>query len=113
METTMNQTASASFVTTKTKSSVKTTTKSDFWEKAEFNRFGIIAFTLSIVACTSGIVAGLFVDGTSLFQMILMVAPTMFTLCMILAVAPIKVIIGAGAAALVIDMSMMLFSIMS
>lgn len=110
METTMNQTVSTSFVSSKSTSITKT--KTDFWEKAEFNRFGIIAFTLALVACTSGIVAGLFVDGSSLFQMILMVAPTMFTLCMILAVAPIKVIIGAGAAALVIDLCMMMFSIM-
>lgn len=113
METTMNQTASASFVSSKTSSVTQHKVKSDFWERAEFNRFGIIAFTLSLVACTSGIIAGLFVDGSSLFQMILMVAPTMFTLCMILAVAPIRVIIGAGVVALIIDFGMMVFSIIS
>ena len=83
--------------------------KSDFWEKAEFNRFGIIAFVLAIVACTSGIIAAFFVDGNNQLELTMVVTPTMFTLCMILAVAPIRVIIGAGVFALIIDMLMMIF----
>ncbi len=81
-----------------------------FWQMMEFNRFGVISWTLLIVACFSGIVAGLFVDGTSLFQITLIAASTMFTLCMILAVAPIKIILTAGVLSVFINILLMVFS---
>ena len=90
-------------------SQTKTSDKILFWKNLEFNRFGVIAFVLAIVACTSGITAGLFVDGNNFIQNILVAAPTMFTLCMILAVAPLRWVIGAGIFALVVDVLLMMF----
>ena len=80
-----------------------------FWEKVEFNRFGVIAWILSLVACTSGITAGFFVDGTSQLDLTLVALPTMLTLCSILIVAPMRWIIGIGIAALLIDLFIILF----
>lgn len=87
----------------------KTVVKTNFWEMLEFNRFGVIAFVLSIVACASGITAGLFVDGTSQLDLTLVAMPTMLTLCSILIVAPMRWIIGIGAAAFLIDLFIILF----
>jgi hypothetical protein len=81
--------------------------KSNFWEKAEFNRFGVIAFVLSIVACTSGIIAAFFVDMTSQLEITLIATPTMITLCSILIVAPMRWIVGVGVFALAIDLLVM------
>lgn len=78
--------------------------KSGFWEMAEFNRIGFIAFVLSIVACTSAIVTGFFVDGDNQFQLTLMVVPTMATLLSILVVAPMRWILGIGIAAMLINL---------
>lgn len=80
-----------------------------FWEQLEFNRFGVIAFVLSIVACTSGIIAAFFVDMTNQLEITMIVAPTMFTLCSILIVAPIRWILGIGIFAMVVDLLMVLF----
>ncbi len=98
METTITtpKTSSINIHTTKSQKS--------FWEMLEFNRFGVIAFVLSLVACASGITAGFFVDGTSQLDLTLVALPTMLTLCSILIVAPIKWIIGIGSAAMLIDL---------
>jgi len=98
METTIFTTSTQNAIRTNTKSYKKT------WEMLEFNRFGVIAFVLSIVACASGITAGLFVDGTSQLDLTLVALPTMITLCSILIVAPIRWIIGLGSVALLIDL---------
>lgn len=86
---------------------IQTRSKTDFWETAEFNRFGVIAFVLAIVACTSGIIAAFFVDMTSQLEITLIAAPTMLTLCSILIVAPMRWIIGIGIFALAIDILIM------
>ena len=98
-------------VHTHQKKTTKSNTQRSFWKMLEFNRFGVIAWTLSIVGCFSGIVAGLFVDGSNQLQLTLVIAPTMLTLCMILAVAPIRVILAVGAATVLIDLLMMLFGL--
>lgn len=80
-----------------------------FWEMMEFNRFGVIAWTLSIVACFSGIVAGFFVDGSSQFEITMAAAPTMATLVSILVVAPVRWVMGIGAIAVLINILLMIF----
>ncbi len=80
-----------------------------FWEMMEFNRFGVIAWTLSIVACFSGIVAGFFVDGTNQLEITLVAIPPMATLVSILVVAPIRWVLGVGIAAVLINILLMLF----
>ena|SRR5687768_1300950 len=104
----METTISASAIT-KVKTSDKAVSRKKFWEMAEFNRFGVIAFVLSIVACTSGITAGLFVDGTSQLDLTLVALPTMLTLCSILIVAPMRWIVGIGIGAILIDLAIILF----
>lgn len=98
METTIQSTA------TYTQSQQVAKAKSNVWENLEFNRFGVIAFVLSIVACTSAIVAGFFVDGDNQLQLTLMVAPTMATLVSILVVAPIRWILGVGSFAMLVNL---------
>lgn len=98
METTISTAAAKSVSSISTKDHKKTI------EMLEFNRFGVIAFVLSIVACASGITAGFFVDGTSQLDLTLVAMPTMITLCSILIVAPIRWIIGVGSIALLIDL---------
>jgi hypothetical protein len=87
----------------------KTESRKNILEMLEFNRFGVIAFVLAIVACTSGITAGFFVDGASQLDLTLVALPTMLTLCSILIVAPIRWIIGIGLAAMLIDLAIILF----
>lgn len=87
----------------------KTKSKSTFWESVEFNRFGVIAFVLAIVGCLSGITAGFFVNGASQLDLTAVILPTMGTLCMILAVAPMRVIIGIGSLAVLIDLAIIIF----
>jgi len=87
----------------------KNVSKTNILEMLEFNRFGVIAFVLGIVTCTSGITAGLFVDGTSQLDLTLVAIPTMLTLCSILIVAPVRWIIGIGIFAFLLDLLIILF----
>jgi hypothetical protein len=103
METTISSVPSIQLKTTKTISTKK------FWEMAEFNRFGVIAWILALVSCASGITAGFFVDGTSQLDITLVALPTMLTLCSMLIVAPMRWIIGIGAATFLIDLMIILF----
>ncbi len=103
----MEATIQSSATFTKVQSEARSA--SNFWEKVEFNRFGVIAFVLAIVACTSGVIAAFFVDMTSQLEITLIAAPTMLTLCSILIVAPMRWIIGIGIFALLIDVLIMLF----
>jgi hypothetical protein len=108
------ETISHPFVHIKTNKTVavqKTSAKSrkEFWEMLEFNRFGVVAWTLAIVACYSGIVAGLFVDGTNQLEITMVATPTMATLLTILVVAPVRWVIGVGSAAILINILLMIF----
>jgi len=94
---------------TKKNVNIKSKAKSDFWEMAEFNRFGVIAFVLAIVACFSAVVAGFFVDGSSQLELTLAIIPTMATLCSILVVAPVRIITIVGALSIVADVLLMIF----
>src|SRR5688500_244264 len=89
--------------TTKTSTQKKEAGKNKqaFWETMEFNRFGVIAWVLSIVSCFSGIVAGLFVNGNSQLEITLAAAPTVLTLVFILNIAPIRWILGIGIVAVI------------
>ena len=108
------ETISHSFVKTQTnKATTAQTTisksRKELWETLEFNRFGVVAWTLAIVACFSGIVAGLFVDGTSQLEITMVATPTMATLLTILVVAPVRWVIGVGSAAILINILLMIF----
>ncbi len=63
----------------------------DFWQKAEFNRFGIIAMVLIVVTGLGGI-AGAFAIQKSALLLALVALPTMATEVFILAVLPMRII---------------------
>ena len=80
------------------------TTGSDeiFGANTEFNRYGLISVILLIVGCSGGIAVGLGAIG-SVITITLVVIPTMTTLSLLLAVAPMKWILRAGIAATAIN----------
>lgn len=79
------------------------------WEKdAEFNRFGIISVVLLIVGCLGGITVGMgAIDYT--WALILVVIPTMITLSLLLAVAPMRYIFYATLASVLIDLTLLVY----
>lgn len=74
----------------------------------EFNRFGIIAIMLLIVGCLGGIAVGLGAI-EHVVTLTAVVIPTMVTLSMIIAVAPMKLTLFSAIAASSIDIVMILF----
>lgn len=84
---------------TKTNDTKKMT---DFWEKAEYNRFGIIPMVLLIISCLGGIAAA-FGAGSNSFQIALIIFPTILSLAFMLAVAPMRIIFWTSACALFFD----------
>jgi hypothetical protein len=95
----------------------KIETKSGFWDRffaggAEFNRYSILSAILLIVGCLGGLTVGLgAIDHT--FQLILVVVPTMTTLSLLLALAPMKQILGIASATILIDIIILIVNFMS
>lgn len=77
-------------------------------EKLEFNRFGVISIVLLIVGCLGGLTVG-FGAVKEVWSLTLIVIPTMVTLALLLAVAPMKYIMTAAITAVVIDLLMILY----
>lgn len=83
------------------------TTNTGFWNKLfngelENNRFALIAMLLIIVGCLGGVTVGLGAIESTL-QLVLVVVPTMTSLTLLLAVAPMNYIMNASAIAVAID----------
>jgi hypothetical protein len=70
--------------------------------ESEFNRFGLIAAILTIVGCMGGFAVGLGAIESTI-ALIIIVIPTMLTLSLLLAVAPMKWIFNAAGACMAID----------
>jgi hypothetical protein len=75
---------------------------------AEFNRFGIICVVLTIVGCLGGIVVGLGAIENTL-ALISVVIPTMITLSMLIAVAPMKYLLFSASVSVIVDLSLMVY----
>jgi len=73
------------------------------FSNAEFNRFGLISAILLIVGCLGGLTVGMGAV-EHVWTLILIVVPTMTTLSLLLAVAPMKYIITSGIIATFIDL---------
>lgn len=73
-----------------------------FAGNTEFNRYGLISAILLIVGCSGGLAVGLGA-GNNIVALILIVVPTMTTLSLLLAVAPMKWILRVGIVAGVIN----------
>jgi hypothetical protein len=93
-------------------SHVASTGMKGLMEKAEFNRFGIICVVLTIVGCLGGIAVGLGAIEYYL-TLTLVVVPTMATLSLLIAVAPMRSILIAGSISFIIDLLMILYFTLS
>lgn len=79
------------------------------WEKdAEFNRFGIISVALIVVGCLGGITIGMGAI-EELWSIIIVIIPTMTTLSLLLALAPMRYIIYATAVSVLIDIILLAY----
>ncbi|TNE76926.1 MAG: hypothetical protein EP333_01785 [Bacteroidetes bacterium] len=73
-----------------------------FGVNTEFHRFGLISATLLIVGVMGGMAVGLGAI-ENVLALIMIVIPTMLTLSLLLAVAPMKYILGAGIVSVIVD----------
>ncbi len=79
------------------------------WEKeAEFNRFGIISVVLLVVGCLGGITVGLGAI-EHLWSLALVIIPTMTTLSLLLALAPMRYIVYATAVSVLVDITLLAY----
>jgi len=77
-------------------------------KESEFNRFGLISMILLVVGCVGGIAVSLgAIKYTS--TLILTVIPTMTTLSLLIAVAPMKWIWRAGLVSISIDLLLIIY----
>lgn len=75
---------------------------------AEFNRFGLIFVILTVVGCLGGIAIGLGgIEHT--FSLIAVVLPSMLTLSLLIAVAPMRVILITTILAVTIDLLLIIY----
>ncbi len=77
-------------------------------ESAEFNRFGINSAILIITGCLGGVAVGLGAIESTLALM-LIVIPTMATLSLVLAVAPMKGLLWLAALSTVINSLLIIY----
>ena len=76
--------------------------------ESEYNRFGLIAVLILLVGCLGGITVGQGAINDT-WALILVVIPTMLTLSLLLAVAPMKWIYIAAAISVGIDLILLLY----
>ena len=82
--------------------------QSEFFKNLEFNRFGWIAIILTVVGCLGGLTVGMgAIENT--ISLVVVVIPTMITLSLLLAVAPMLWIVTAAGVSLFIDILLLLF----
>ena len=82
--------------------------EANFIKESEFNRFGLISIILLVVGCFGGVAVGL---GAIKYipTLILVVVPTMTTLSLLLAVAPMKWIWRGAILSVSIDTILILY----
>ena len=77
-------------------------------ETSEFNRFGLICVILTLVGCLGGLTVGFgAIQYTA--TLIAVVVPTMLTLSLLIAVAPMRYIYYSAAASIAIDVALMIY----
>lgn len=72
-------------------------------ENDEFDRFGVISFGFLLIGIVGGMTVGVFVKDI-VWQIGVIAAFTMFSLCMMLAVQPMKLIMRTMALAIIVDL---------
>lgn len=89
-----------------------TKTSEAILKNTEFNRFGLISVIILVVGCMGGFAVGLGAV-EAYWSLTLIVVPTMLTLALLLAVAPMKYIFGAAITATVIDLLFISFYLLT
>ncbi|HSH68183.1 MAG TPA: hypothetical protein VLB84_20805 [Bacteroidia bacterium] len=95
-------------VSENTKTSSRQNPLIEFWKNCESNRFGIIPILLVIIACIGGGTAA-YATHSDTFRLALVVFPTIISLALMLAVAPMKMILRLSAIAVLIDILLFIF----
>jgi hypothetical protein len=80
------------------------------FSEVEFNRFGLISVIITVVGCMGGIAVGMGAVQSTL-SLAIVILPTMATLSLLLAVAPMKQILIAAAVSVLIDIMVVLYYI--
>ena len=76
--------------------------------ESEYNRFGFIAVLILLIGCLGGITVGMGAIKDT-WALILVVLPTMLTLSLLLAVAPMKWIYKAASISILIDVLLLAY----
>lgn len=76
--------------------------------ESEYNRFGLIAVLILLVGCMGGITVGMGAIKDTL-ALILVVLPTMLTLSLLLAVAPMKWIYRTASVSVAVDILLIIY----
>jgi len=78
----------------------------------EFNRFGWISMIILVVGCLGGLTVGMgAIENTA--ALVVVVIPTMLTLSLLLAVAPMKWILTSSAVAISIDVMLLTYYLLN
>lgn len=83
-------------------------TKPEFWSKLEPSRYGIISMLVLITGCLGGIAAS-FGAHDSTLELSLIAFPTIISLALILAVAPMRAIVYLCSIAVILDLIVLIF----
>lgn len=106
METTIDYKQAGSSVYEHAEAKMMTT--SSVWETAEKNRYGLNMVVLALTLLPGSIAVPYAVNMGDL-ALALVVFPSIFTLVLAISLAPMRWIVGAGAAALVLSMALFIF----
>ena len=79
-----------------------------FWDTLEFNRFGIISIMVVLIGCCGGIAAS-FGAGDSIVKLAMIAFPSIISLALILAVAPMRAICLMALFAVTMDILVFAF----
>ena len=76
--------------------------------ESEYNRFGVIAVLILVVGCLGGITVGIGAIKDT-WALILVILPTMLTLSLLLAVAPMKWIYRTASVSVAVDILLIIY----
>jgi hypothetical protein len=76
---------------------------SPFWRELEFNRFGVVAFLLVLMACIGGLAAAVAV-GESDWKLMAVAVTTGTVEVLIISVVPLRWIVFSAAVAMAVDL---------
>lgn len=105
METTIKSNQTANAVNS---AKVISATKNTFWDKMEFNRYGIISMLVVFIGCLGGVAAS-YGAQTDVLKLALIAFPTIISLALVLAVAPMRAILYLSGVAVILDLIILIF----